>query len=342
VASITISLVVTNVADVLECYDQLKVYRSPTGENGTFVEITSAPTRIPLSATQTLYTYKDLTGTASDYYASTYFNSTTSDESTLSPPVQGDAGSALSVISIDELKSRYLIGVPSSYKGIPFPDSTYVFHIQSAVAWVEQQLDLPILPKVFTDAIPESGDFIQQDYYKWVRMQLDEFPILSVERIIMQLSENGTAPTFTFDPSWFRIQKFSGQVHIVPTSGSGLIYLGAAPYVPPLSMYGWTEFIPEAFRISYTAGFDKVPDNIIDMIGKVAAIGIMHMAGDIVNGAGVGERQLQIDGVMSRLKTTQSATSAGYTPRINGYWKEIMRDIPVIRMYWKGIGAEAG
>ena len=93
--SVTIHIKVDNLVTVLETFTHIKVYRSTTGENGSFSEITNSSTRILMNAQDNLYVYKDSGGTESHYYRSTYFNSGTLAESAESGTVRGSATSQL-------------------------------------------------------------------------------------------------------------------------------------------------------------------------------------------------------------------------------------------------------
>jgi len=92
--TIKVSFYVEDVDDVMNGlptsgYDKVKVYRSDT-EDGSYVEITTAPTRIDLVAGQVQYEYLDTTAvTGEEWYKTAYFNSTTSDESVQSDAIQG-------------------------------------------------------------------------------------------------------------------------------------------------------------------------------------------------------------------------------------------------------------
>src|ERR1044072_8100891 len=85
----TIHIKVDNLSSVLEVYTQIKVYRSATGEDGTFVEITDSSTRLTLSEQDSLYSYTDDSGTTTDYYRATYYNPDTLTESPQSGSIRG-------------------------------------------------------------------------------------------------------------------------------------------------------------------------------------------------------------------------------------------------------------
>jgi hypothetical protein len=81
-------IVVEELPTVMFYFDQIKVYRSTTGEEGVYVEITDAGTRIDLVVDQTLYEYVDTAGDPLYWYRFSYFHSSTLAESSASTPIQ--------------------------------------------------------------------------------------------------------------------------------------------------------------------------------------------------------------------------------------------------------------
>jgi hypothetical protein len=335
-ATITVDFVVPNVNELIEqnLFDQLKVYRSPDNTTGSFVEITTVGTRPVLEKDKTSYTFVDTAGASSDYYASTFFNSTTLSESSMSEATQGSGDPAFDVITIEELKQDYLFGIDlSDDQGVPFPDSMFERYIRAAVGYIERRLDIRLTPNIIDD---ERHDFYRQDYYKYIRLQLHEFPLISVESIKLVLPTD--QEVIDFDPSWFQIQDFSGQAEIVPGRGQlSVIVLGQTGAWLPL-IYGWTDYIPDVFRIKYTAGFTKgkIPPELTHLVGMAASIGPLNVAGDLVVGAGIAQESINIDGISTMVSTTQSATASGYSARILQYRRELKEGIAELRRYYKG------
>jgi hypothetical protein len=333
-AVINIKLIVNNISAVLEQFNQLKVYRSTTGLAGSYTELTDGGTRIALEAGQSTYDYTDTAGDPTYYYKSSYYNSTTTLESSLSDAQQGEGDPALDIISVEELKVNYLFGLDlTDDSGTEYPDSLYEFYIKSAVSWLEHKLDLPLRPKTITE---ELHDYIREDYERYIWLQLREYPVLSVDEIRMVLP--GEQVVQTFDDNWIHVRKDVGQVQIVPgTAGaSTILFAGSGAWLP--YFHGGNRFVPDVFRVDYTAGFTEVPDVIRELVGKTAAYGPLNIAGDLLGGAGIASQSISIDGLSTNFNTTSSSTSAGYGARIIQYNREIKEQIPTIRRYYKGMG----
>lgn len=332
-ATICIRIVVSNLDKVMEQFDQIKVHRSTTGITGPYSEITTPPTRIALVADTITYEYTDTAGDADYYYKVSYYNSVSTAESSLSDAQQGDGAAALSVISVEEVKTNYLFGLDlTDDEGNEFPDSMYEFFIKSAVSWLEHKFDIPITPTSYE----EDHDFYRQEYRKHMRLQLDHYPVISIEEIKMHLPPD--QDIITFDSSWIKLFKEHGEVHIIPGTGSAsVLYLGQGTAWSPFGYRG-NDMLPGVFQTKYTAGFPigQVPAVIRDLVGKTASFGPLNIAGDLLGGAGIASQSISLDGLSQSFNTTSSATNAGYGARLLQYQKEIKIQMADIRRYYKG------
>lgn len=243
------------------------------------------------------------------------------------------ATNALDLLSVQELKDRYLFGLDlTNDAGEPFPDASFEFWIRAAVDSVSRRLDLPILEEVITN---EPHDYYREDYNKYMWLRVKRFPVLSLQKVRLVLP--GEQVIYEFPDEWFQLLPESGQLQMVPGVGTaGTVLLGANGAYLPL-IYGTARFIPRAFRIDYTAGFEEVPFEIQDIIGKVASFGPLNIAGDLLGGAGIASQSLSIDGLSQSFNTTSSATNAGYGARLLQYGKEIKEQMKSIRNYYKGL-----
>ena len=95
--------------------------------------------------------------------------------------------------------------------------------------------------------------------------------------------------------------------------------------------------MPNYWKMKYVSGFDLVPPDLIEAIGKMAAICIFHPLGDLILGAGIASASLSLDGLSQSVSTTSSATNAGYGSRILGYTNDLKQAIPRLKATYKGI-----
>ncbi|MBO75980.1 MAG: hypothetical protein CME17_00995 [Gemmatimonadetes bacterium] len=329
-----INFVVTNLEAIREFYDVIAVERSTTGKAGPYTEITTVATRLTLVDGKTLYTFVDRDVNEDYYYRVRYYSTTSGVSSAPGDPVQGSQDPALLVLTVDELKTNYLFGLDmTDDQGNEFPESLYEWYIKSAVSLAEQQLDLPIRPIKFSEE-PEQLDLFRQDYNKFVQLQLNNFPVLSVEEVKIVVPTDQTVINYNLD--WLQIDKIAGQLNIIPGSGnSGVMALGAAGVMLPF-YYRSTNYLPLVFKVKYTAGFTDVPYSIKNYVGMMAAIGPLHLAGDLIIGAGISQQTIGMDGLTQQISSTASATNSGFGARIVNYTKQLQRERETIRAYYKG------
>ena len=337
----TIDVVVEDLAAVLDLYDVIRIYRCTTGRAGEYTEITDANTRIPLLSSQLVYSFTDPAGDSTYFYQHDYYSTVSGNNSPKCSTHQGSSDPALSILSVEELKQHYLFGVDmSDDEGNEFPSTMFQHYIRSAVSFIEHQLDLPVRPVAFDATNPERHDFIRQDYYKYMWLQLKHYPVLSVDSIQLILPVG--QKVIDVDPTWMHVDKDSGQIMIIPGQGAASqLVLGQGGAWLPL-LYRNVDFIPDVFHVQYSAGFTAVPDDIKHMVGMMAAIGPLHVAGDLIIGAGIATESIGMDGLSQMISSTASATNSGFGARILHYLRALKREIPQMRRYYKGTRFVAG
>ena len=332
---IKITVRVAKLDNVLQSFDQLQVFRSTTGINGVYTEISGPGTRINMQQGVESYEYDHTNGDIIYYYKTRYFNSGTLNASNFSAPILGDEASTANIMTVSDLKDLYLFGVDlTNDAGEPFPDLLFEWGIRWAIAWVERKLDIRIRPTVLVD---ERYDYYRNDYVAWTIINLRESPVISVEKVRVTWPSNQTV--IDFPPEWIQVRQDSGQVNIVPASGSlSQMLLTAGGSFLPIIASG-RDFVPNMLSVDYTAGFPdgQVPMDIRDLIGKLASFGPLNIAGDLIAGAGIASKSISIDGLSQSVNTTSSATNAGYGSRLIQYSKEIKEVIPTLQRYYKRI-----
>jgi len=333
VAVITLKIVVPSIEQVLDTFTQIKIYRSTTGISGTYSELTTPSTRLTLDPAVSAYEFVDEAGDQDYYYKSSYFNPTSALESGQSEAIQGEGDPALDIMSVAELKEFFLFGLDlTNDAGEDYPDSLFEFAIKAAVSWAEMRLDIPIRPKTITD---EKHDYYREDYEQYIWINLYHYPLLAVDSVKLVLP--GEVVVQDFPADWIHPDKLSGQLQLLPGTGSiGTVMVGAAGTWMPL-IYGGARRVPDAFRVSYTAGLEEVPPMLKELIGKRASFGPLNIAGDLLGGAGIASQNLSMDGLSMGFNTTSSATNAGYGARLLQYSKEIKELLPMLHKYFKGL-----
>lgn len=239
-------------------------------------------------------------------------------------------------ITPDDLRSLYLFGVNlQNDNGDSMPDAMMIHYVLAATRWIEAEIPgLLLSPKTITD---ESHDYYYDDYQKFGAIQTKYFPVTDVAAYNVAFPLQSAI--LKFDPTWLQVNSVSGQINLIPSSGSlSSIIIGAGGAFLPL-LYGTVDHIPDIIKITYTAGFDAntIPANIKDIIGMKAALGPLNIAGDLIAGAGVASKSISIDGVSQSINTTASAMYTGYGAKMEYYQKEIKEQMIRLRRYYEGI-----
>ena len=352
-----LSIDVSNVLLVLQLYDQIKVYRA-TSEGGSYAEITGVGTRITIEQEHEVYYYVDATGTASHWYKTAFFNSTTTDESGKSTARQGGTetekiGWSFSnyipppnewgkVLTADDMRYTYLWGIDCTASDInetDFEDEQFDFFIRTAIGDFEKFLNLDIRKRIYKTR-PSSSlirsklwrngvdytdnedeyTFRPDEWGDYGFVQLRHLPVISIERAILY-SQIKTEVIDLKDKDWLRIDRHTGQVRLFPTIGLGYgpFAVGALPWrILGIRFPGGLEF-------DYTTGYETaefVEEGLREAIGKWACIKCLASIGDGLL-AGFSSQSVSLDGLSESFSSTQSATSAYFGARIKQYQDDL-------------------
>lgn len=352
-----ISVHVSNIVQVLACYDQIKVYRA-TSEGGTYSEITDANTRIQMYVEYTVYFYDDPDGTSAHWYKTSYYNSTNFEESPKSDPIEGGTevtklgythgnygappGDWGRAVTADDMRYTYLWGIDcegSDVARTTWTDAQFDYFVERALAQIETYLGIDIRKRVYKtypDVALKRGvkwaggvDYthteepFEFDPVQWQNfgfLQLRHYPVISVDRADWYNPVHGKIMDLVAN-RWIRLQGEFGQLNFYPQSG-----FGYGPYsIASLAFRGMSVRYPGGFEIDYTTGYpssDFIPEDLREVIGKWAAMIVLSNIGDGLM-AGFSSSSVSLDGLSESFSSTQSATNAYFGARILVYAKEI-------------------
>lgn len=313
-------------------FGRLQVERS-TDVGLTWSEVTKPSERPKLDLDKTDYVYIDRMGDPMYKYRTRYVYENGLVCSDPSDPIDGSGAILLNILTVPQLKQRYLFGVSlTDDNGNPLPDEVYTFYILSAIKWMEHTLDIKLLP---TTIEREAHDYYRADYPEFNIIQLDNYPVIDVQEFRVEYPSGQTV--IVYPNEWVRVDKDHGILRIVPTAGTlSNVMIGQGGSLLPAVFSGMSH-LPDLFHVNYTAGFEQIPENILDLIGMFASLGPLNIFGDLIAGAGIASFSASIDGLSQSIGTTSSATNSGYGARIIQYLKQIKEQIPMLKRYYKGI-----
>lgn len=241
------------------------------------------------------------------------------------------------IISPEEMREIYMWGVAvKDQSGNEIPDHVLLHYIKAAQDEVSHYLNLKLKKQV----VEETLDFSQTDWKRWGYIKCT-YPVVCP--ISLQGFLN-TVKQIDYPPEWLSSRKINDggilhhrNLYVIPAGNStahssAVIYSGI---IPQLGVVG-SSLIPNYWNTKYITGFDVIPKDIVEVIGKLASISIFHIAGDLILGAGIASFSLGLDGLSQSISSTSSATNAGYGARITGYLSDLKRQLPALKDYYRG------
>jgi hypothetical protein len=321
-------------------YTHIAIERS-RDRGTTFVRITNERTHIPLEAGKHNYVF--IEDAKRDWlYQPVLINLPLGvPADSVQPPRQAVDVSYEAVLTIDELKRIYLFGVDlTNDQNVPYPDEVFAHGIRQAVDRMEHELDIPLQPQKFV----ERYDFYRRDYENYMFVQLRRRPVITVDAVSLDYPSGQNI--INFPKEWIRIDRHAGELRILPSRGTfSQLLIGSGGGFLPL-VFGGNDQIPDLINVTYFAGFDLgikhprneygLPNDIKEIVGKIASYGPLNLAGDLIAGAAIASKSIGIDGLSQSVNTTASATNSGYGARILIYEREVKQVLPMLRRYYRG------
>ncbi|AMQ66595.1 tail fiber protein [Bacillus phage Shbh1] len=232
-------------------------------------------------------------------------------------------------LTVENVKANHFgVEITDPRTGQHLPDAFYRAKIEDAVAKVEKQLDIVILPRI----VREYHDYNRMDYNSHTYLHTFQKPIVQVESIALQYSGHSV---FRYPSRWWRVYHLYGHLQMLPAlmlsgeqgnlslaqSYSGFPMIAGVP--PSMS----NTSMPQLFQVDYVAGmlppsrrgvsqpWEMHPD-LWDLIVKHALKEVFQQWGRLIIGPGIAGMTMQIDGVSQSIDTTQSAMYGGASAEI--------------------------
>lgn len=232
-------------------------------------------------------------------------------------------------LTVENVKANHFgIRVTDPRTGEHLPDPFYRSKIETAVAAVEKELDIVILPRL----VQEHHDFYRNDFNSHMYIHTYHKPILQVEKVTLEYGGN---MVFNYPTRWWRVYNLAGHIQMMPSlllSGDqGPLSLAQAysgyPMIAGVPHLTGSNHAPQLFHVEYVAGllppkrrgvtqpYEMHPD-LWEVIIKVALREVFQQWGRLIIGPGIANMSIEIDGVRQSIDTTQSAMYGGASAEI--------------------------
>lgn len=236
------------------------------------------------------------------------------------------------LLSVDELKQIYLFGLPlSNTNGVAISDDTIAFNIASAQEQMENFLCVKFKKQIYEERL----SFDASDFYNWSYLKST---YMIVKPLLLQGFLNTTLQV-KYPSDWLSVKTSSDGIlmhrnlYIVPAGNSSALTQAQlfTGIIPNLTYLGLAR-IPNYWDFVYSTGFSKVPKNIIDAVGKLAALSIYRISGDLIVAPGIGSFSMSIDGL------SQSKSIKSFDQRIQAMLQDLtQRILPELKNYYVGL-----
>lgn len=231
------------------------------------------------------------------------------------------------IMSPSTLVSEFLHGIPlTDQNGRNYPTEEIKNKILKAQKQIENYLEI----KLVEQEVNEILDYNLVEWLNWGHLKL-RYKCNSLVEVKGYLSNYEVVD---FNTEMFVVN--GRNVALVP--GRALqsnLWVGRSGTFPVLR--SGVSNVPNFWHIKHISGFNQIPLDILQAVGKLAVMQIMAILGDILLGAGIASESLSFDGFSQSIGTTQSAMYSAYSARINQYKDELKNELPHLKQYYRGI-----
>ena len=249
------------------------------------------------------------------------------------------------LMSPTELMEKDLFGIPTcKTDGRKISPSSIKHQIEVAQKRIENIFSIKLKKQV----IKESRDFVREEFNRWGYVR-SMYPIAYISSLKGYINE---ACQTEYPHEWLVIKKLASvaiyrNVHLIPNSSSvhgakmnqtSLIYNGISPH---LSWFGQS-YIPNYWRLKYITGWDddEIPEDLIDLIGKFAAINTLSVIGSYLYGVGLSSISVSLDGVSQNTPLSRGGKYGLFNDRIQMYLDDIQAMMESMKSVYRGITFE--
>lgn len=245
---------------------------------------------------------------------------------------------ATTALSVEDLKETFLGGINTSFpnkRGEVLEDTFIANQIELAQRDVERVLDI----KLTLQKVSHSNMFYRDDWNAWGFIPVS-YPVVCPVSIAGFL---GNLQHILYPKDWMSARRSSDnryfrKIYLTPYSTNAQSFSSRAITTPFYNIFSTNNNIPNYWNITYITGYDIPPIDLVGMIGKLTAINVLSVLGDIVSPVlGASSYSISLDGLSQNTSTVANAKTGIYGARINQLQSEIVAQLPQMIDYYKGI-----
>lgn len=245
------------------------------------------------------------------------------------------------LMSEAEFKDEFLWGIPmcNPVTGQTLPDYVFQQKISAAQKYIENMLDL----KIFKQYVEEQKNFVRDEYMNWAYVKASwmvNTPFYITGRV-------NTNQVLKYPNEWVTVRRkemkddsFSRNMYLVPTGQGSMVSFNFQLTINNLYSFYGARIIPEYWFLQYLTGFEIIPNDIIDLVGKQAAIEVLTLIEMTVSAGSAGmygsaSASLSLDGMSQN--TSRANGGNIFKQRIAQYQTEVREQVKQLKMVYTGI-----
>lgn len=177
--------------------------------------------------------------------------------------------SLLSELTVDWLKSRFLLGVDLTLDdGSPYPDSIFQQSIQGGISYIEHELGITLSPFKVKDERHDAYEPMRTGFWPF---RLDHRPVQTISKIQVKF---GAFEAAEIPAEWANlVSPAHGQIHLIP-SQKGLMssyrFTNGVPLITG-DILQPQRYVPGYFYFDYTSGFPSKTGSVTVAPGSTTA-----------------------------------------------------------------------
>jgi hypothetical protein len=240
-----------------------------------------------------------------------------------------------------EYRAAFLYGIPlcNSVTGQTLSDSFYTQKLLAAQKYIEDYFGI----KFFKQVIFETKDFIREEFIQWGYVKTN----WQINKICSLTGSINNYEEIKYPAEWLCIKRSNANdntkwknLYIVPSGLGAATFNYEAISYNQLTFFRGARIIPDYWHITYITGFDRIPMDLVNLVGMKASIDLLPQLEMVI---GVGNRLLfgntstsvSIDGL------SQSAQKMGsgniFKSRVDAYRKQLDDEMKMLKGVYKGI-----
>jgi hypothetical protein len=237
-----------------------------------------------------------------------------------------------SPFSAQDLRDKFLSGLPNNFNGASITDDTIEFYIQSAMQQLESYLGLKLSRQIITEKL----DYYLDDWANYGAMKVT-YPVVIPVALSGYL---GQIKQVDYPNEWLSAKEssdgksYSRTVRLMPTAGQlnyqNSFSLAFGSFSPQLNWWRANRNIPNYWQIKYITGFpnDIIPSDILQVIGMIAVIPILGIISDMYSGTqglgfGVSSKSISLDGLSQSVSSFASGDKSIFGARVKQYVEQL-------------------